>query len=96
MSALRVVRQFGSGITPSTAKAYRLESVELLTESEAFKLMAALGSPYIGRKYEPEVKPNIVRVGAEVKTRSGVFPSIPYVKQADGSWKPKYEYEESK
>lgn len=29
-------------------------------------------------------------VGTEVKTRSGGFPSIPHVKQADGTWKPKY------
>lgn len=29
-------------------------------------------------------------VGSEVRTRSGAYPSIPYVKQEDGSWKPKY------
>jgi hypothetical protein len=33
-----------------------------------------------------------VPVGTEVRTRSGVFPSVPYVKQEDGSWKPKYAY----
>ena len=48
----RVVRQFGSGISQSTANAYRVESTELLTEGEAFKLLAELGSPYVGRKYE--------------------------------------------
>jgi len=95
VTALRVVRQFGSGITPSTAKAYRVETTELLTEGEAFQLLEELGSPYRGRKYE-ESKPPVARVGAEVKTRSGTFPSVPYVRQADGSWKPKYEYEEGK
>lgn len=34
----------------------------------------------------------VTPVGAEVRTRSGVYPSIPYVKQEDGSWKPKYTY----
>jgi hypothetical protein len=48
----RVVRQFGSNIRPTEAKAYRVETTDLLTESEAFKLMADLGSPYVGRKYE--------------------------------------------
>lgn len=47
----RVVRVFGSGITPSTSEAYRVESADLMTESEAFKLLEALGSPYEGRKY---------------------------------------------
>jgi hypothetical protein len=54
----RVVRQFGEGITPSTAKAYRVETTELITEGEAFKLMAELGSPYEGRKYEEREVPN--------------------------------------
>ena len=90
---LRVVRQFGSGITPSVSKAYRVETVELMTENEAFKLMEEMGSPYEGRKYEEKkAEPkHIVPVGSEVKTRTGVFPSIPMVKQEDGSWKPKYE-----
>lgn len=87
----RVVRQFGSGITPSTSKAYRVESVDLMTESEAFKLMQELGSPYEGRKYEDSrPKSYVAPVGSEVKTRSGTFPSVPYVKQEDGGWKPKY------
>lgn len=34
----------------------------------------------------------VVPTGTEVKTRSGVFPSIPYVKQENGTWKPKYNY----
>lgn len=33
---------------------------------------------------------HIPEVGSEVKTRSGTFPSVPYVRQEDGSWKPKY------
>jgi hypothetical protein len=52
MSKFRLVRQFGNGITPSTDKAYRVESSELLTENEGFKLMAELDSKYSGRKYE--------------------------------------------
>lgn len=84
----RVVKVFGEGITPSVAKSYRVETVDLLTEGEAFKLMEELGSPYAGRKYEDRKPVN--RIGSEVKTRSGTFPSIPWVKQADGSWKPKY------
>lgn len=85
---LRLVRQFGEGLDPSKNKAYRVETAELLTETEAFKLMEELGSPYEGRKYE-ESK-SVSHVGSEVKTRNGTFPSIPFVKQADGSWKPKY------
>lgn len=27
---------------------------------------------------------------AEVKTRSGGFPSVPYVRLSDGTWVPKY------
>ena len=92
MTKFRIVRVFGSGITPTTNRAYRVESTELLTEDEAFKLLKELDSPYEGRKYE-ENKPTIpsVPVGTEVKTRAGEFPSTPYVKQEDGSWKPKYE-----
>lgn len=33
----------------------------------------------------------VSRVGSEVNTRSGSYPSVPYVKQEDGTWKPKYE-----
>lgn len=90
MGAFRLVRVFGEGITPSTSKAYRVESVELVTESEAFNILEELGSPYEGRKYEPKQKYEAA-VGSEVKTRSGVYPAIPMVKQEDGSWKPKYE-----
>lgn len=86
----RVVRTFGPGLNPSTNKAYRVETVELLTETEAFKLLEQLGSAYEGRKYE-ETRLIAVPAGTEVKTRSGEFPSIPYVKQEDGSWEPKYE-----
>ena len=39
-------------------------------------------------------EPHVPEVGSEVKTRSGTYPSIPYVKQADGTWKPKYDYKE--
>lgn len=91
--SFRVVRVFGQGITPSVSRAYRVETTELLTENEAFKLMKELGSPYIGRKYE-ETKPEpkyVPPVGTEVKTRAGTFPSIPFVKQEDGTWKPKYK-----
>lgn len=63
MAKFRVVRQFGAGLTPSEARAYRVESTELLTEAEAFKLLSELGSPYEGRKYEdsppPEPKPTL-------------------------------------
>ena len=52
MAKFRVVRQFGGGLNPSVSKAYRVESTELMTESEAFKLLEQLGSPYEGRKYE--------------------------------------------
>ena len=48
----RVVRQFAKGLNPSEAKAYRVETTDLLTESEAFELMKELDSPYVGRKYE--------------------------------------------
>lgn len=39
---------------------------------------------------EEKEKMEEVEVGSEVKTRSGGFPSVPYVKQEDGTWKPKY------
>jgi hypothetical protein len=42
---------------------------------------------HVMEEWDPEAVPN---VGAEVQTRSGGFPSVPYVKQADGTWKPKY------
>jgi len=32
----------------------------------------------------------VPEVGSEVKTRSRGLPSVPYVKQADGTWRPKY------
>lgn len=92
MPNFRVVRQFGEGLDPSKNKAYRVETTELLTEAEAFKLLKELDSPYAGRKYDEDKPPRYsAPVGAEVKTRSGTFPSIPYVKQVDGSWKPKYD-----
>lgn len=50
----RVVRQFAKGLNPSASKAYRVETVELLTEAEAFELMKELDSPYVGRKYEEQ------------------------------------------
>jgi len=50
-SKFRVVRAFGSSVTPSTAKAYRVETTELLTENEAFQLLEELDSKYEGRKY---------------------------------------------
>jgi hypothetical protein len=43
----------------------------------------------LAENYHPEPV-FTVPVGTEVRTRSGVFPSVPYVKQQDGSWKPKY------
>jgi hypothetical protein len=52
MAKFRLVRQFGSNISQSESRAYKVETTELLTEAEAFKLMEELGSPYIGRKYE--------------------------------------------
>lgn len=53
MPQFRMVRQFGSGLNITDSRAYRVESTELLTEAEAYKLMESLGSPYEGRKYEP-------------------------------------------
>ena len=50
----RIVRSNGSGITPSTERAYRVETVEPMSESEAMQLMRDLGSPYIGQKYLPK------------------------------------------
>lgn len=39
--------------SPSEAKAYRVETTELMTEAEAMLLMRQLQSPYEGHKYEP-------------------------------------------
>jgi len=50
----RVVRQFGGGLNKTVDKAYRVETTDLLTEKEAFKLMKDLDSPYLGRKYPDE------------------------------------------
>lgn len=51
----RLVRQFGKNISQTDNKAYRVETVELLTENEAFTLMSKLGPPYQNRKYEPSI-----------------------------------------
>lgn len=48
----RMVRSFGAGLNLSDSKAYRVESVELMTEQEAMGLMRILGSPYQGKKYD--------------------------------------------
>jgi len=50
----RIVRSFGAGITPSTEKAYRVETVEPMSEQEAMQLLRDLGSPYTGQKYLPK------------------------------------------
>ena len=47
----RLVRQMSEN--PSEARAYRVETVELMTEREAMQLMRDLGSPYLGDKYLP-------------------------------------------
>lgn len=49
---LRMVRVFGPGISPSESRAYKVETVDLLTEKEAQALMRELGSPYQGMKYD--------------------------------------------
>lgn len=49
----RVVRSFGGGLTPSSERGYRVETVELMSEKEAMQLMRDLGSPYIEQKYLP-------------------------------------------
>lgn len=56
MTAFRIVRQFNGQTSQTEARAYRVETVELLTENEAFKLMAELRSPYVGRKYEETLR----------------------------------------
>ena len=67
MVKFRVVRTFGKGIDKTTHKAYRVETVELLTESEAFKLMEELDSPYQGRKYENQPQEKYLLGGPEWK-----------------------------
>lgn len=44
MENLRLVRVFGNGITPSTEKAYRVESVNLTSEHDALTLVNDLNS----------------------------------------------------
>lgn len=56
MTKYRVVRCFGGGITPSTDRAYKVETVELLTEQEAMQIMRDLDSPYVGAKDLPTKK----------------------------------------
>lgn len=51
---LRMVRVFGPGISPSESRAYKLETVDLLTEKEAQALMRSLGTPYQGMKYDDD------------------------------------------
>lgn len=48
----RMRRVFSGGTTPSTEKAYRVESTELLSEVQALQALRDLGSPYQGRKYD--------------------------------------------
>lgn len=52
MTKYRMVRQFSGKISTSESRAYRVETVELLTEQEATQLMRDLGSPYEGKKYD--------------------------------------------
>lgn len=42
------------------------------------------------RIVSPPTPRDEVPAGTEVNTRSGTFPSVTYVKQEDGTWKPKY------
>lgn len=50
----RMVRVFGPGISPSESRAYKVETVGLLTEKEAQALMRNLGTPYQGMKYDDD------------------------------------------
>lgn len=42
MGQFRIVRSFGNGITPSTEKAYRVESAHLMTEHDALSLLDSI------------------------------------------------------
>lgn len=44
MEQLRLVRVFGNGVTPSTEKAYRVESAHLTSEHDALSLRNDLNS----------------------------------------------------
>lgn len=50
MTKFRMVRAFANPLTAgpgqTSNRAYKVETVELLTEAEALALMAELGSPY--------------------------------------------------
>lgn len=42
MGQFRIVRSFGNGITPSTEKAYRVESAHLVSEHDALSLLDSI------------------------------------------------------
>lgn len=44
MEQLRLVRIFGNGVTPSTERAYRVESAHLMSEHDALTLLKELNS----------------------------------------------------
>lgn len=44
MGQFRIVRSFGNGITPSTEKAYRVESTHLMTEHDALSLLDSINT----------------------------------------------------
>lgn len=52
MTEFRLVRQFDGKTSTSESRAYRVETVALMTEQEAMQLMRDLGSPYQGQKYD--------------------------------------------
>lgn len=67
----RMRRVFSGGTTPSTEKAYRVESTELLTEREALQTLRDLGSPYQGRKYD-DAPPAAASGGTGKRMRAAV------------------------
>lgn len=44
MGQFRIVRSFGNGITPSTEKAYRVESAHLMSEHDALSLLDSINT----------------------------------------------------
>lgn len=80
----RMTRMFGGGITPSTERAYKVESAQPMTEQEALQTLRDLGSAYEGRKYDdappaPAPEPSGKRMRAAVvlflETEDGLDPA---------------------
>lgn len=87
MTDFRLVRAFAPGVNPSTEKAYRVETAQLMSEQQALGVLRDLGSPYSGRKYEDAppsgAKPAPSPTDQEVHDLAGVLQMFDIIMRHD-------------